>query len=129
MKIPGVLGLIVLFLVSACETPLRAADVSAVVDNPTSASRSELMQVVAIMLNGAPVTLADDALVSSNLLVIERKQQRNIQGRIDGGRLMGPVEHFELVLNNNQCLLVHIGTQKRVRLKEANCKPFNDREP
>ena len=75
-------------------------------------------------LNGAPITLADDALTRDSALIIERPQPRTADGVPLSGRERGRPEHFRLVKNGSRCVLVHEGTGKRWTLKAATCSPL-----
>ena len=85
-------------------------EVAAVVDNPTA----ELAQAVSSLLNGASVTLADDALTHDSELIIEKART---------GRDLDKPEHFRLVKQANQCALVHERTGRRVTLAGTACRP------
>jgi hypothetical protein len=101
-------------LLSACASAL--ADVPAVIEKPTSESRAELALAVSSALNGAPVTLADDALTRDSLLIIEKAH------RLTGRELDKP-EHFRLVKSGKHCALVHERTGKRTTLASTTCLP------
>jgi hypothetical protein len=90
-------------------------EVAAVIDRPTKESRAELAQAVSRALNGAPVTLADDALTKDSLLIIEKAHRT--------GRDFGTPEHFRLVKAGNQCALVHERSGKRMPLASTTCLP------
>ena len=66
--------------------------------------------------------LAEDVLTKSSRLVIERKPQRNLQGRIGSGRIMEPQEQFRLVINGSRCELVHLADDAHYVLKETSCR-------
>jgi hypothetical protein len=102
-------------LLAACASSFAQSDVAAVIDQPTQESRAELAQAVSGALNGAPVTLADDALTRDSLLIIER-------ARLSGRELDRP-EHFRLVKVGKQCALVHERTGKRTTLASTTCLP------
>ena len=106
-----------IFYLSACEAgPLRTdmrADVPAHIVNPTFESRAELLQFVRQALNGSEVTIADDALTSGNLLIIEPKH-------LAGRDFRRPV-HFRLMLSGSDCVLVHQGTDVRMELTQTTC--------
>jgi hypothetical protein len=106
----------------ACASMSAARDVPAVITRPTPESRAELVRVVARVLNGAPVTLADDALTRDSALIIERSRPRK-DGVPLSGREMHRPEHFRLVKNGSQCVLVHERTGKRFTLASATCAP------
>jgi hypothetical protein len=101
-------------LLSACAS--AQPDVAAVIDKPTKESRAELAQAVSSALNGAPVTLAEDALTQDSLLIIEKAH------RLTGRELDKP-EHFRLVKSGTHCTLVHERTGKRTTLASTTCLP------
>jgi hypothetical protein len=74
-------------------------------------------------LNGAPVTLADDALVHDDTLVVERAPHRDASGRPLDGRETGRPEHFRLVRNDTRCVLIRERTGRRWTLASATCSP------
>ncbi len=116
----AVLG--ILFL-AACQTLAARPDVPAVITNPTSESRTELARTVSRALNGAPITLADDALTRESSLIVERARPRDLDGRPLTGREVGRPEHFRLVKNGSRCVLVHEGSGRRWTLASATCSP------
>ena len=100
-------------LLAGCQARAARPDVPAHVNNPTAESRAELLRVVRDALNGSEVTLADDALTKDSLLIIEPKH-------LTGRDLRRP-EHFRLVLSGSRCVLVHQGTETRMRLMKTTC--------
>jgi hypothetical protein len=102
---------------------LWAADMhqAARITNPTPASRSELARVVSEALGGVPITLAEDALTQSSLLVIEHARPRDAQGRLLQGREMRRPEQFRLVKSGSDCVLVHVRTGRQWVLKSTAC--------
>ena len=99
-------------LLSTCAS-FAQPEVAAVIDRPTKESRAELAQAVSAALNGAPVTLADDALTRESLLIVERS-------RLSGRELDKP-EHFRLIKRGNDCALVHERTGQRTTLVSTTC--------
>jgi hypothetical protein len=97
--------------------------VPAVLTSPTAESRAELVRVVSEAMNGAPVTLADNALTADDALIIERAQQRAATDMNLGGRETGRPEHFRLVKSGSRCVLVHQETGRRWTLESATCSP------
>jgi hypothetical protein len=100
-------------LLSACAS-FAQEDVPAVIDKPTAESRAELTRAVRSALNGAPVRLADDALMKDSRLIIEKPHT---------GRDMGKPEHFRLVKSGTGCVLVHERTGQRTTLASTSCLP------
>jgi len=108
---------------AACASMASGRDVPAVITSPTPESRAELTRVVRRALHDAPVTLADDALTRASELIIERSRPRNASGVPLSGREMRRPEHFRLVKNGSQCVLVHEHSGKRFPLAAATCAP------
>lgn len=116
------LTLAAVVILASCYSRLQASDLPAVLKVSTAASRAELVNVISEALNGSEVMLADDALMASSSLVIERTQRRDIQGRIDSGRSTELPDRFELVINGSTCVLIHRGDESRYVLEKAACK-------
>jgi len=117
-----IVALFSLIFFHACGVYKLASDLPAVREKSTPGSHAELARVVSNALNGIEVILAEDVLTKSSRLVIERKQQRTLQGRIDGGRIMEPPERFRLVINGSRCELVHLADDAHYVLKETSCR-------
>jgi hypothetical protein len=115
----------VALVVVACRTVPSRRDVPAVIVNPTPQSRAALAAAVSEALNGAKVTLADDALTRTDSLIIEREQPRDPTGRPLDGRERGMPEHFQLVKSGDQCVLVHRRTERRFPLAGIACSAFS----
>jgi hypothetical protein len=98
-----------------------SSDPPAVIVDPSDASRTELARVVREALHGAPVTLADDALTTSNTLVIERANPRDAQGLPLDGRSLYRPERFELFARKSRCVLVQSRTGRRWTLRHTAC--------
>lgn len=93
----------------------------AVLVSPDAATRAELAEVVRRELHAASrVRLADDALISTSELIIERDMPRDAEGRPFDGRERGRPEHFWLRLVNGRCALEHEGGSS-VTLRNARC--------
>jgi hypothetical protein len=110
-------------LLSTCATCFAQPDVAALIDKPTKESRAELAQAVSSALNGAPVTLADDALTRDSLLIIEKAHPRDANGVPLSGRDLDKPENFRLVKMGKHCALVHERTGKRTTLAATTCLP------
>ncbi len=112
--------------VVACRTVPPRRDVPAVIANPTPQSRAALAAAVSEALNGAKVTLADDALTRTDALIIEREQPRDPSGRPLDGRERGMPEHFQLVKSGDQCILIHRRTERRFPLAGVACSALSE---
>lgn len=116
-------GVLALLAAAGCHAHAVARDIPAVLTHPTGESRAELARVVSDALHGTPVTLADDALTTSDTLVVERTAHRDAQGRRIDGRTTERPEHFRLVQEGTRCVLVHEATGRRFTLRSATCAP------
>ena len=96
------IGLIIL---AGCQTMATGTDAPARITNPTTASRAALQQAINTALQ-SEVVLADDALTSSSILVIERNPPKTAQGRLATGRNMDAPIQFRLVVNDSDCILI-----------------------
>jgi len=101
--------------VAACASASAQPEVPAVIDLPSRETRAELAQAISTALDGAPVTLAGDALTRDSLLIIERAHL--------SGRDLDKPEHFRLVKIGKDCALVHERTGKRTTLASTTCVP------
>jgi hypothetical protein len=72
--------LAVVALIAACGS-IGAEERPALIATPTEQSRAELLGVVTSAFNGRSVTLADDALTRDSVLIVERREPRDAQGR------------------------------------------------
>jgi len=97
------------------------SDPPAVIANPSDSSRTELARVVREAMHGAPVTLADDALTTSNTLVIEHANPRDASGLPLDGRSLYRPERFELFARKSRCVLVQSRTGRRWTLRHTTC--------
>lgn len=107
----------------ATEEPSLNGDRPAVIVNPTAESRDELRRVVSDMLFGAQVTLADDALTESSVLVVERSRIRSLDSPPLSGRDVGKPERFQLLTTGTECILIHSPNLARYELEETDCVP------
>lgn len=109
-------------LAAACTTSAALDERSAVIVQPSAAGRAELLRAVRAGLDGAEVTLADDALTHDSVLVIEPMQRRDGAGRLLDGRERRRPEHFRLVISARQCVLVQERTLRRWVLRASRCQ-------
>ena len=109
-----------LLVLSGCRTPADDGAVPARIANPTAASRAALQQAVNDAL-GIEVTLADDALTGSSLLIIERSPPRSLQAPPATGRNMEPPIQFQLVMHGSACVLIDSRDGGRRLLEDTTC--------
>jgi hypothetical protein len=108
---------------AGCSSPEVQPDTPAVRTSLTEASTTELMQVISAANGGVQVTIAEDALTTSSVLVIERGLRRSIDRPPELGRDYGRPQRFQLVLDGRQCFLVQQSTGLRWLLRETTCEP------
>lgn len=106
---------------AGCLPHLAPPDVPAVLTSPTAQSHAELVHVVSRAMNGASVTIADSALTSDDVLIVDRVPRRDARGLDLNGRETGRPEHFRLVKSGARCVLVHERTGRRWTLRSATC--------
>ncbi len=114
------LPLAVLCCLSACAS-MAQQDVPALIVEPSSESRVEILRIVHSALNASNVTIAADALTHESVLVIERKPARDASGRRLSGRDYEKPERFQLVKRGSHCALIHARTNTRYELKDVEC--------
>jgi len=108
--------------VIGCRKVATDYDKSARIVDPDDASRAALQRAVDEALR-THVTLADDALTESSLLVIERNAPRSIQGMPAQGRNMDVPIQFRLVINREDCVLIDQRDRSRHTLENTSCEP------
>jgi hypothetical protein len=108
-------------VIAACKMNSVHEERPARIINPSAESRAELRRVVSDMLFGAEVTLADDALTDSSILIVERNRIRSLDNPPLSGRDLGKPERFQLVTTGKQCVLIHDSDRARHELLETEC--------
>lgn len=107
--------------VVGCKTVATDQDEAARIVDPDDASRTALRRAVNTALH-TEVTLADDALTESSLLIIERSPARSIQSHPTQGRIMEAPIQFRLVIHGEDCVLIDERDRSRYRLENTRCK-------
>ena len=123
MKSISSILLVITIPLFACQNSHSGAAVPARIIDSTTESHAELVKTVSAALNNPAVTLADNALTSTSVLVIERKPHRDPNGNPVLGRDLSPkpVERFRLVLKDGHCLLIQESTSDRFTLDKTRC--------
>jgi hypothetical protein len=116
MKLSSTVFAALLVINSGCRHLIAGEDVPAVLREPTSATRTELLEALRAALGGASPTLADDALTHSSTLVIDRS-------RLTGRTIDATAQRFQLVINGGRCILVRPADAWRMPLPNADCIP------
>jgi len=115
------LYIIAIAWLAACSTSAIQVDVPALLTNPSEDTRLEIEQSIAAALYGAKITIADDALTRNSVLTIEQGMSRSIERPAEPGRNLGRPEHFQLMVDGPQCVLVHQRTGLHWILRKAEC--------
>ena len=111
---------VVTFGVVGCQTVATGYDKPARITDPTDDSRAALQQTVNAALN-TNVTLADDALTDSSLLIVERSMPKSMDGSPAQGRTMEMPYQFRLVINGDECILIDQRDESRHVLQDTSC--------
>ena len=104
-----------------CRAVATDHDRAARITNADDASRAALRRAVNDALN-TNVTLADDALTESSVLIIERSPPRNMQSLPTQGRNMEAPMQFRLVINREDCVLIDQRDRSRHELEHTTCE-------
>ena len=107
-------------LLTACQTVATADDKPARIVEADAASRAALQRAVNDALN-TDVTLADDALTDSSLLIIERNPPKTMTSPPVQGRIMDAPIQFQLVTDGVHCILVDRRDDTRRILEDTLC--------
>jgi hypothetical protein len=97
----------------------------AVIAAPSASTRAELVRVVALAFDGAPVTLADDAFTRDSVLSVERRTPPGAQGHAATGRTLEAPARLRLVLDGARCELVREVDGRRFPLRHLTCVPLD----
>jgi hypothetical protein len=118
--LPGILCL--LLALGGCRSDAATAQgVPALLKNPDERTRMTLQRVVSQALGGVAVTLSDEALTDSSLLVIERRRHLDAAGQPIMGRVLEAPDRFVLIRQNGRCLLEHEASGRRWLLEDVSC--------
>jgi hypothetical protein len=114
-------AMVAALVVAGCAS-VAQPDAPAHIVAPDATSRAELREVVTRALQRMDVTLADDALTQSSVLMIERTPARDATGQRLSGRDYEQPETFELVTSGSRCILIHRRTGERYELRRSRCE-------
>jgi len=109
-------------LLTACTQTPAQHESPAILIAPDAAARAELLQTVRAALNNTPLTLADDALLHDDVLLIERQPRLDPNGLPANGRELGRPERFRLSTDGKRCWLSQEGSERRWLLVSAKCR-------
>lgn len=108
-------------VLTACQNADTVDAVPARIIDVNEITRAELRNAVAQLVSQQQVLIADDALTSTSVLILERQLIRDAQGNRIQGRELQPPEKIELQLSNGKCVLKHSSTGEIAELKKIKC--------
>jgi hypothetical protein len=122
-----ILALTAVFLLCACnsKSPASRDESAAVITNASGETRAELEAAVARILKKPKVTVAEDALTESDILIISRTPRRTLKLNPVQGRSMEKPFLFQLVKIGRDCYLKYEATRERQKLEKISCRAIN----
>jgi len=118
--------IVIAFALTACSMGPASAGATeqeaAIIRDPTAQSRAALQKTLARALRRDRVLIADDALTTDDVLIIEPARVRDPSGRLVTDSSVR-VEHFRLVKEGNRCVLIQDRTGERFALADTQCAP------
>lgn len=112
-----------ILLLAGCQTMNAEADVPALITDPDEASRAALQAAVAASFGGLDVLLADDALTTTSVLMLERSPRGSLDNNQAMGRVLEQPMRFQLVKNGAECTLIDLRDDSRHVLSDTSCVP------
>jgi hypothetical protein len=106
-------GYVAVLLLTACASPASSLEAAAVLAQADTTTRATLSAAVSEMLQGAQVTLAEDALLHDSWLTVERYRPRAANGQLLNGRILERPEQFQLIKEAERCVLVQASSGRR----------------
>ncbi len=110
----------VMLSLAGCRVLATGGDMPARIVDSSDAGRAELQATINSVLH-TEVTLADDALTASDMLVIEYGPPGSIDRAPVRGRVLAAPIRFQLVRNGAACFLVDQRDGARYRLAATRC--------
>jgi hypothetical protein len=109
---------------AACSHFEATAEAPARLVDPSPTVRAELEAALVEALGASPAALADDALVDSSQLILERAALASRGNSALTGRTLEPAtERFVLVRAGTECVLTRPSDGWRRSLPAARCEP------
>ncbi len=121
MKLISFLVFLVLPAFVGCKNSITKNAVDAIILNPSVASQEELLSVTKEALNRSHIVLADNALTTDSILIIDRDLKNDLSGDYAMGRRFDQPIKFRLLKKNGQCILIQENTDKYWVLQQTQC--------
>jgi hypothetical protein len=103
-------------------------ELAAVIDNASSETKAELEATISRILKKPKVTVADDALTHSDILIISRTPKRNIKSNPVLGRSTEKPYRFQLVKIGQDCYLKYEATHEKHKLEATSCQAIENKK-
>ena len=111
-------------LLCGCQTMNADSDLPAVIVDADDASRAALQSTVNSLFGGQDVMLADDALTTSSVLLLEHGPRGQMAGDSPAtGRIVEEPLRLRLVKNGDDCVLIDPRDDSRHVLADTACAP------
>jgi len=116
-------GCVLTAVTAACASAASEKGEPAVLSKTSPDIRAEITDVVSKALHGRNVLIADNSLMMTNRLIIERRNA--VHNGITVMTRDDPMpDHFRLMISGTSCSLVHEQTGKAYPLSKVVCKPI-----
>lgn len=111
-----------LALLLGCKTTGDQMSYAAVITQPSADSLVQITKAVSTALDGQSVKIAEDALSTTNQLIIVTNTQSRIGNDPINGRIQERPQHFYLMQRGSECYLLHDETAKEYVLQDVTCQ-------
>ena len=109
-------------LLSACQSVNAQPEQDAILLHASPAVQKELTATIAKMLGLKSVLLSTESFTKSSYLPFDRVKLRDQNGLMMQGLETEKPQVFKLVMKGNTCWLLHLNTDKRELVLNAQCK-------
>lgn len=106
----------------AQEPEVVAEEIPAVISAYSEETHKEIELTISKALGRGPVLLGPDVFLRNDVIIVERKQRRSIDGGMLQGRSMERPEKFRLVIKESRCVLVHLKSKNYYPLTNLSCE-------
>ncbi|MGX5200820.1 hypothetical protein [Aliikangiella sp. IMCC44632] len=113
-------------LISGCQSKAEQHPIKAKIVQHDASSRAEIAAIISAALGTQQIQLGNALFLNTNKLVVQRKQQRNLQQGVINGRDHQVPSLFLLSIENGQCKITLESSNKSWPLKRATCVPLSD---
>ena len=121
MNVRHVLNATALIVIAGCQTVGIGSGEPARIVDADDASRAALQETVNVVF-GTDVTIADNALTNSSVLIIERGPQPSMENPTPIGRNMEMPVQLRLVIDETDCVLIDTRDGARYTLANTSCE-------